>query len=126
MVIDEAHNLIDSVLALHSVSITSTQLLTIRQALLTYIQKFRARFTGLNATYLKQLAIILKHLSEVAEAWAKDGKREEMLSVARVLSTGASGAADQIDLRKLNEYLQKSKIARKVRRCCVLGVARSS
>ncbi|TKA54307.1 hypothetical protein B0A53_03400 [Rhodotorula sp. CCFEE 5036] len=114
VVIDEAHNLIDSVLALHSVSITSTQLLTIRQALLTYIQKFRARFTGLNATYLKQLAIILKHLSEVAEAWAKDGKREEMLSVARVLSTGASGAADQIDLRKLNEYLQKSKIARKI------------
>lgn len=102
-------------LALHSVSVTSSQLLTIRQALLTYIQKFRSRFTGLNATYLKQLAVVLKALSDFAESWAKGGKREEMVSVGKVLAGGSgSGAVDQIDLRKLDEYLQRSKIARKV------------
>lgn len=125
MVIDEAHNLIDSVLALHSVSITTAQLLTIRQALLSYIQKFRTRFTGLNATYLKQLAVVLKHLSEVADEWAKEGKREEMLPVGRLSSGGKSGAVDQIDLRKLNEYLQTSKIARKVGRQCWYETSRA-
>ncbi|GAA6002475.1 hypothetical protein JCM10207_001141 [Rhodosporidiobolus poonsookiae] len=114
VVIDEAHNLIDSILSLHSTSITTAQLLTIRQALLTYIQKFRSRFTGLNAAYLKQLALLLKGLTEFAESWAKEGKREEMVEVKRVFQTGGAGALDQINLRKLVEYLQKSKIARKI------------
>jgi chromosome transmission fidelity protein 1 len=115
VVIDEAHNLIDSILSLHSISISTAQLLTIRQALLTYIQKFRSRFTGLNAAYLKQLALLLKGLTEFAESWSKEGKREEMVQVGKVFQTGGVGALDQINLRKLDEYLQKSKIARKVR-----------
>jgi len=115
VIIDEAHNLIDSILSLHSVSTTTSQLLVIRQALLAYIQKFRSRFTGLNATYLKQLALLLKGLSEFADTWAKGGKKEEMVQVAEVFAGGGSAALDQINLRKLDEYLQKSKIARKVR-----------
>ncbi|GJN89219.1 hypothetical protein Rhopal_002198-T1 [Rhodotorula paludigena] len=114
VVVDEAHNLIDSILSLHSVSVTKSQLLTIRQALLTYIQKFRARFTGLNATYLKQLALLLKGLSEFADTWAKNGKKEEMLQVAKIFGAGGPNALDQINIRKLDEYLQKSKIARKI------------
>ncbi|CEQ40378.1 SPOSA6832_02011 [Sporobolomyces salmonicolor] len=126
VVIDEAHNLIDSILALHSISITSSQLLAIRSALLTYIQKFRSRFTGLNASYLKQLALLLKGLSQFADEWAKEGKREEMVQVAKVLETGSAGALDQINLRKLDEYLQKSKIARKARRQAVRANATRS
>ncbi|GAA5984350.1 hypothetical protein JCM11641_006192 [Rhodosporidiobolus odoratus] len=114
VVIDEAHNLIDSILSLHSTAVTTSQLFTIRQALLTYIQKFRSRFTGLNAAYLKQLALLLKGLSDFAEAWAKAGKREEMVQVGSVFRAVGSGALDQINLRKLDEYLQTSKIARKI------------
>ncbi|GAA5857522.1 hypothetical protein JCM8547_009318 [Rhodosporidiobolus lusitaniae] len=114
VVIDEAHNLIDSILSLHSISITTSQLLLIRQALLTYIQKFRSRFTGLNASYLKQLTLLLKGLTEFADAWAKEERKEEMVQVAKVFQAGGPGGLDQINLRKLDEYLQKSKIARKI------------
>jgi chromosome transmission fidelity protein 1 len=38
-----------------------------------------------------------------------------MVQVGKVFQTGGVGALDQINLRKLDEYLQKSKIARKVR-----------
>ncbi|TNY22679.1 helicase C-terminal domain-containing protein [Rhodotorula diobovata] len=114
VIVDEAHNLIDSILSLHSVSVTTSQLLTIRQALLTYIQKFRSRFTGLNASYLKQLALLLKGLSAFAEGWSTGGKKEEMVQVAKVFAAGGATALDQINLRKLDEYLQKSKIARKI------------
>ncbi|BGP24533.1 CHL1 helicase [Rhodotorula toruloides] len=114
VIIDEAHNLIDSILSLHSVSISTRQLLAIRQALLTYIQKFRSRFTGLNASYLKQLALLLKGLSEFTEQWAKGTKKEEMVQVSRLFEAGGAGALDQINMRKLNEYLTKSKIARKI------------
>ncbi|GAA6048272.1 hypothetical protein JCM3770_006514 [Rhodotorula araucariae] len=114
VIVDEAHNLIDSILSLHSISVTTAQLLTIRQALLAYIQKFRSRFTGLNAAYLKQLALLLKGLSEFADGWAKGGQKEEMVQVAKVFAAGGATALDQINLRKLDEYLQRSKIARKI------------
>ncbi|GAA6010780.1 hypothetical protein JCM11491_002942 [Sporobolomyces phaffii] len=116
VVIDEAHNLIDSILSLHSVSITLGQIGQIRQALLTYIQKFKSRFTGLNATYLKQLALLLKGLTEFGETWKKGDKKEEMVPVGKLLepSSSGKGALDQINLRKLDEYLQRSKIARKI------------
>ncbi|CDR46824.1 RHTO0S13e02278g1_1 [Rhodotorula toruloides] len=114
VIIDEAHNLIDSILSLHSVSISTRQLLAIRQALLTYIQKFRSRFTGLNASYLKRLALLLKGLTEFAEQWAKGAKKEEMVQVSRLFEAGGAGALDQINMRKLDEYLTKSKIARKI------------
>lgn len=64
---------------------------------------------------MKQLALLLKGLSEFADTWAKDGKKEEMLQVAKVFGAGGPNALDQINIRKLDEYLQKSKIARKVR-----------
>jgi chromosome transmission fidelity protein 1 len=69
----------------------------------------------LNATYLKQLALLLKGLTEFAEDWKKVGKKEEMVQVGKLLEAkGTGGALDQINLRKLDEYLQRSKIARKV------------
>jgi chromosome transmission fidelity protein 1 len=120
VVIDEAHNLIDSILQLHSISITSSMLTSIRAALLTYLTKFKSRFTGANASYLKQLALVLKGLSEFADSWAKEGgggakgRKEEMVNVNKVTQGGIGGALDQINLLKLDEYLKKSRIARKV------------
>lgn len=118
---DEAHNLIDSILQLHSVSITSTMLLSIRSALLTYISKFKSRFTGANASYLKQLALVLKGLSEFVAEWVKEGtlergKKEELVDVNKVLGGKSGGALDQINLLKLDNYLKTSRIARKVGR----------
>lgn len=113
VVVDEAHNLIDSILQLHSVSITSTMLLSIRSALLTYINKFKNRFTGANASYLKQLALVLKGLSEFVAKWAGEGKREELMDVNSVLGGKRGGALDQINLLKLDQYLKTSRIARK-------------
>lgn len=131
VIVDEAHNLIDSILQMHSVSVTLSMLISTRIALLTYIQKFKSRFTGANAAYLKQLAVILKGLCEFATRWgnaalgsaeadakrASSGVQEEMISVQRLLGE-AGGAVDQINLLKLDAYLRSSKIARKVSDSC--------
>ncbi|ORY92941.1 helicase C-terminal domain-domain-containing protein [Leucosporidium creatinivorum] len=114
VVVDEAHNLIDSILQLHSVSITSSMLLSIRSALLTYINKFKNRFTGANASYLKQLALVLKGLSEFVAKWAGEGKKEELMDVNSVLGGKSGPALDQINLLKLDQYLKTSRIARKI------------
>lgn len=53
-------------------------------------------------------------MTEFAEQWAKGAKKEEMVQVSRLFEAGGAGALDQINMRKLDEYLTKSKIARKV------------
>ncbi|SCV71178.1 BQ2448_2766 [Microbotryum intermedium] len=124
IIIDEAHNLIDSILQMHSVTITTSQITSIRAALLTYLTKFKTRLNGANAAYLRQLALLLKGLSEYAMAWANEGekgqKKEEMVGVNALLQGrgrvggGGTGAIDQINLFKLDQYLKTSKIARKI------------
>lgn len=122
VIVDEAHNLIDSILQLHSVTIDLSMLLSTRASLLNYITKFKSRFTGANASYLRQLALVLRGLCDFADRWAKEGdeiskrgKKEELVSVNHLLHGKSAGALDQINLLKLDMYLRESRIARKVR-----------
>ncbi|KAK4047703.1 ATP-dependent DNA helicase chl1 [Microbotryomycetes sp. JL201] len=121
VVIDEAHNLIDSILQLHSVSINLSMLTSTRSALLNYIAKFKSRLTGANASNLKQFALVLRGLSEFATKWPTEGtgldkwgKKEQLVSVNKILQSKNAGALDQINLLKLDTYLRQSRIARKI------------
>lgn len=119
VIIDEAHNLISTLLSLHSLTLSITTLESLRKALKTYWDKFKTRLTGLNASYLKQLLIVLSALTRAAAAWeAKEsdgGKKGEMMMTVNDLIKRMGGSVDQVNLLKLDEYLTKSKIARKVR-----------
>lgn len=115
VIIDEAHNLIDSLLSLHAITITTTTLQSLQAALFTYFTKFKARLRGSNAAYLKQLVLVLKGLREFSEKWAGEGiTKEEMMSVNRVMKD-LKGALDQVNFLMLDVYLRDSQIARKVR-----------
>ncbi|KAL8280650.1 hypothetical protein RQP46_006973 [Phenoliferia psychrophenolica] len=123
VVIDEAHNLINSLLSLHSTSITLSTLSTLRTALMTYLKKFSSRLTGANALYLKQLLVVLKGLATFADEWAKPvgttgesagKKKEAMLGVNEFVRGLKGGAIDQINLLKLDTYLKNSKMANKI------------
>lgn len=121
MVVDEAHNLIESILSLHTITISSSILLSLRSALVTYYAKFKTRFKGSNAAYLKQLLLVLKGLLEFAERWGKEGgdikdrSKEAMMGVNEVVQSLKGGALDQVNLLKLDLYLKNSQIAKKVR-----------
>ena len=104
-------------------SISTSHLHAILGAVKTYHTKFKNRFTGANSAYLRQLVLVLNGLVEFADGWSKQGgkegdrgagKREEMVGVNKVMASGGKGALDQINLLKLDEYLRKSRIARKV------------
>lgn len=113
MIVDEAHNLIQTLLDLHATTISLSMLKSLRAALVTYYTKFKSRFSGSNATYLKQLLIVLKSLSDYAESWGKEGKSEAMLSVNEVVGS-LKGAMDQVNMLKLDNYLNETHLARKV------------
>ncbi|KAL9100934.1 MAG: hypothetical protein Q9163_003749 [Psora crenata] len=111
VIIDEAHNLIDTISNIHSVTILGTQLRRCRLQLNLYLQKFRNRLKGKNRVYIAQLVRVIESISSYLEGKAKERSTE---GLARISDLMAGKGADQVNLHKLVQYLQQSKLARKV------------
>ncbi|KAI9654589.1 MAG: ATP-dependent DNA helicase chl1 [Alyxoria varia] len=112
VIIDEAHNLMDAIANIHSVSITLSQLKQSRSKLGVYLQKFRNRLKGKNRVYVTQLVRLLDSLAGYLGTKIEDTSvTEAQVHVADLL---AGKGVDQINLYKLMRYLQESKLARKV------------
>ena len=117
VIIDEAHNLMDTISNIHSISITITQLRRCRSQLGTYLQKFRNMLKGKNRVYAAQIIRLIDSLVLCLETVALDKYRID--GVLEVGSLMAGKGVDQINLYKLVHYLQESKLARKVERYAI-------
>ena len=112
VVIDEAHNLMDTISSVHSSSISLTQLKRSRVSLGTYLQKFRKRLKGKNRVYIAQVVRLIDSLVQYAENRAlKQPNIDGIVQLGELLD---GKGLDQIDLNKLIQYLEQSKLARKV------------
>jgi chromosome transmission fidelity protein 1 len=112
VIIDEAHNLMDAIAGIYSVSVTLDQVQQARGQLTVYLQKFRNKLKGKNRVYVAQtiriLDSILAYLNKVhADVKATDG-------LVDMLSIMSGKGVDQVNIFKLNTYLQESRLARKV------------
>ncbi|KAF1835035.1 DNA repair helicase [Decorospora gaudefroyi] len=112
IVIDEAHNLMDAIAGIYSVSVTLDQVQQARAQLTAYLQKFRNKLKGKNRVYVAQtvriLDSIITYLQTIdANAKASDG----LVDMVSILS---GKGVDQINVFKLNTYLHYSRLARKV------------
>ena len=112
MIIDEAHNLMDAISSLHSVSISLSQLERSRAQLGTYLQKFKNKLKGQNRVYVTQVVRMIDSLSgflmgKMATNQASDG-------IVDVYDLMKGKGIDQINIFKLGRYLQISKLGRKV------------
>jgi chromosome transmission fidelity protein 1 len=113
VIIDEAHNLMDAIAGIHSVSVSLSQLETAMSQLTTYARKFKTRLKGKNRSYLAQVirlvGSIAGHLRGIAQQ--KGGAPEGSVQFSDLM---AGKGVDQINPYKLSRYLQESKLARKV------------
>ena len=112
IIIDEAHNLMDTISNIHSVSISLRQIKQCRASLGIYLQRFRNRLKGKNRVYIAQLVRLLDSLSSYLDS--KSSIKGVVDGVANVSEMMAGKGVDQINLYKLAIYLQQSKLARKV------------
>ncbi|KAF3313568.1 ATP-dependent DNA helicase chl1 [Orbilia oligospora] len=122
IIIDEAHNLMDAVSNIHSVSISLSQLTKCADNLAAYILKFGKKLKGGNRVYVAQCHRLVKTL----KTWLEDKfsiqpnaidpkvppkipdgtvKQGDLLQLKGI---------DQIHILKLGKYLEESKLARKV------------
>lgn len=112
MIIDEAHNLMDTISSLHSITISLHQLKRSRAQIGVYLQKFRNRLKGKNRVYVTQLVRLLDSLAAFLQQKAVAANATGAMVKAVDLLAGKG--VDQINLYKLMHYLQESKLARKV------------
>lgn len=112
VIIDEAHNLMDTISNIHSLNITQSQLKRCREQLVIYLHKYRNKLKGKNRVYLTQLVRLLDSLSShLNEVGSQSQTHDGMIDLGE-LTTGKG--IDQINLYKLRRYLEESKLARKV------------
>lgn len=102
----------DAISGIHSVSISLGQLKRARAQLGIYLQKFRNKLKGKNRVYVTQVVRLLDSLATYLEG--KATQKTVADGVVQVMDLMAGKGVDQISLHKLSQYLQESKLARKV------------
>ncbi|KAA8909788.1 helicase C-terminal domain-containing protein [Sphaerosporella brunnea] len=110
VIIDEAHNLIDSISSIHSVVVTLPQLHLCKEQLELYLSKFRNRLKGSNKIFVMQISRLLDGLADYVEGLASKGSEGEVNPGDLLAAKGI----DQINFFKLQQYLKESKLARKL------------
>ncbi|KAJ5726460.1 uncharacterized protein N7483_007817 [Penicillium malachiteum] len=112
VIIDEAHNLMDAIAGIHSVTVSLHQLQTSISQLTIYARKFKNRLKGKNRSYLAQ---VIRLINSIADHLRKISQQKGALEGNVQFSDLMAGkGVDQINPYKLSRYLQESKLARKV------------
>ncbi|KAJ2345210.1 ATP-dependent DNA helicase chl1 [Coemansia sp. RSA 2671] len=109
VVIDEAHNLVDTILAIHSISLDLRTVKALQEMVQMYFTKYWRRLKGSNVTYIRQTTALLKALSKFMQTIADGTTR--VVSVNEFLTMAH---ADHINVYKIDRYLRESKLGRKL------------
>lgn len=110
VIIDEAHNLIDAISSIYSISVTLEQLQRSKAQVEIYLEKFKNRLNGKNKIYIMQIVRLLHGLSAFLEKLGEKGTEGEVAAGDLLFGKGI----DQVNFYKLQRYLVESKLARKV------------
>ncbi|KAG2010120.1 CHL1 helicase [Coprinopsis cinerea AmutBmut pab1-1] len=123
VIIDEAHNLIPTLLSLSTHRLSYGTLAISLQQVAEYVRRFKTRLSPANMLQLKRLVIFLEALKKYVAQWKADrtsrvGKNNnsdttEVMTVAELMQRMDRRAAG-INLLEVEAYLKKSKIARKI------------
>ncbi|RUP49912.1 hypothetical protein BC936DRAFT_141005 [Jimgerdemannia flammicorona] len=113
IIIDEAHNLIDTITAIHTCLLPLAQISLAQNQLSMYLSKYKSRLKGRNVVYVRQILGILRGLEMVVRKWVEGkgkGEKEAMVSANQFVH---EAGIDHLNLFKIEKYLRKSQVARK-------------
>ncbi|XP_030587126.1 ATP-dependent DNA helicase DDX11 isoform X3 [Archocentrus centrarchus] len=104
LIIDEAHNLSDTLSCIHSAELSGAQLCRAHSQLSQYADRYKSRLKAKNLMYIKQILFVIEGLVRVLGG-------TEMLTINNFLF---KAQIDNINLFKLQRYFEKSLISRKL------------
>ncbi|NWQ63610.1 DDX11 helicase, partial [Neopipo cinnamomea] len=119
VIIDEAHNLIDTITCIHSVEVSGSQLCCAHSQLSQYMERYRKRLKAKNLMYIKQILYLLERFVAML-----GGNVSQNPGCQTVSQTGTvlksindflfQSQVDNINLFKVQCYCEKSLISRKL------------
>lgn len=105
----------DAIAGIYSVSVTLQQTQEARTQLTIYLQKFRNKLKGKNRMYVAQILRLIDSIVSYLQAKSAESSVSKVLDgVADIRALLSGKGLDQINVHKLNAYLQESRLARKV------------
>ena len=121
VIVDEAHNLLDTITHIHSAEVTGRQLCMAHTQLSQYMDRYRSRLNPKNLLYVKQIRVILKNMMKLFGCKVTEGPEvkvgpgvggtQNLLSIVTFMTE--ADIFNQ-DLNKLVNFMTKSKIAQKL------------
>lgn len=116
VIIDEAHNLIDTISSIHSLSITHATTLSALKGLVRYHKKFKNKLASINRIWLEKLIVAVKSLNWfMEEASKKPGKETfpgKEIAPSRFFSNNSN--ADMINIHDLDKFVKRTKLVFKI------------
>ncbi|XP_069484673.1 ATP-dependent DNA helicase DDX11 isoform X2 [Ambystoma mexicanum] len=119
VIIDEAHNLIDTITCIYSSQVNGSQLCQAYSQLLQYMERYRKRLKAKNLMYVKQILFVLERFACVLGGDIKQNPNFQMISEAGTKLQSINdflfqSQIDNINLFKVQRYCVKSMISRKM------------
>lgn len=116
VIIDEAHNLLDTISSIHSLSITYSQISQSLKALEFYKTKFESRLTGRNLISLSKLIQVVKYLYQFFKA-AKNKPFKETAPGSNIKITDffpSDSTVDMINVHDLEKFVHQTHLVFKI------------
>ncbi|XP_030893265.1 ATP-dependent DNA helicase DDX11 isoform X2 [Leptonychotes weddellii] len=104
VLIDEAHNLIDTITGIHSAEVSGSQLCQAHSQLLQYMERYGKRLKAKNLMYIKQILYLLEKFVTVLGG-------TELKTINDFLF---ESQIDNINLFKVRRYCERSMVSRKL------------
>ncbi|XP_056373803.1 ATP-dependent DNA helicase DDX11 isoform X3 [Hyla sarda] len=119
VIIDEAHNLIDTITGMYSSQVTGAQLCQAFSQLAQYMERYRSRLKAKNLMYIKQILFLLEKFVVALGGNVKQNPNFQKVSQPGTTLKSINdflfySQVDNINLFKVHRYCTKSMIGRKL------------
>ncbi|XP_064636727.1 ATP-dependent DNA helicase DDX11-like [Lineus longissimus] len=119
VIVDEAHNLVETINNVYSIEVTATQVTCAHSQLSQYMERYRTRLKAKNLMYIKQILFILSNL--IKALGGRPGLSAEKQKIEKpeaklqtINSFLFDTSLDNLNLFKIMSYCGKSKISKKL------------
>ena len=114
VILDEAHNIIDTVNSLHSHSMTLAQVHKCQDRLQQYFDRYKTRLSGKNAMYIRQILFILAAFERFVKNALTADDKYAFTGIMKCSEFVDKLKIDHFNLFKIQKYLLGSRLARKL------------
>nr|XP_046251064.1 ATP-dependent DNA helicase DDX11 [Scatophagus argus]XP_046251065.1 ATP-dependent DNA helicase DDX11 [Scatophagus argus] len=118
VIIDEAHNLSDTLSCIHSAELSGAQLCRAYSQLTQYAERYKSRLKAKNVMYIKQILFVIEGLVRVLGGKVGQNPQSQTTQAGTEMHTINNflfkAQIDNINLFKLQRYFEKSMISRKL------------